>query len=332
MSESGKSAPIIRVFIEGAAIDKWKLFLNYQSQQQSHFRLEITEDLTKATLHLVIDQTPSIAIKRCLKRSLRRIQKPSLLVILEPATVDPYNFGIWVSKFARVIRPGDMRRNPGLYWPNEAGQSPFPISNSRISRICMINSNQISFHKNQLYNLRRLCVGGISKVDLFGNGWDLTVPKKFLIATKSLLFMILSLNLIRVEGTFDYLFRTPRNLGPVKDKLATMSKYRFALIIENTADYISEKLYDALIAGCIPIYVGPQIKSDSGLHGLAVHALPDIKSIRDAIEKAESIDKAQWDNKRRAFLKGEFVRKHTEIAFAKKLFEVMGEVLKMEIK
>jgi Glycosyltransferase family 10 (fucosyltransferase) C-term len=46
--------------------------------------------------------------------------------------------------------------------------------------------------------------------------------------------------------------------GPVQDKQHVLAGYRFALAIENTrfAGYISEKLFDCLVAGAIPVYDG----------------------------------------------------------------------------
>jgi hypothetical protein len=46
--------------------------------------------------------------------------------------------------------------------------------------------------------------------------------------------------------------------GAVVDKLATLAQYRFALTIENTRfpGYVSEKLFDCLFAGTVPVYDG----------------------------------------------------------------------------
>jgi hypothetical protein len=46
--------------------------------------------------------------------------------------------------------------------------------------------------------------------------------------------------------------------GSVPDKLLVLSRYRFALAIENTCfpGYISEKLFDCFFAGCVPVYSG----------------------------------------------------------------------------
>lgn len=46
--------------------------------------------------------------------------------------------------------------------------------------------------------------------------------------------------------------------GPVANKIKTLSNYTFAITFENTdyAGYITEKIFDALLAGTIPLYWG----------------------------------------------------------------------------
>lgn len=46
--------------------------------------------------------------------------------------------------------------------------------------------------------------------------------------------------------------------GPCLTKWKTLKEYRYNLVIENSDDeyYISEKIFDALICGCMPIYYG----------------------------------------------------------------------------
>jgi hypothetical protein len=47
-------------------------------------------------------------------------------------------------------------------------------------------------------------------------------------------------------------------VGPVNDKIQTLSKYNFAIAFENTdyPGYITEKIFDIMIAGTIPLYWG----------------------------------------------------------------------------
>jgi hypothetical protein len=73
--------------------------------------------------------------------------------------------------------------------------------------------------------------------DLFGEGWERRHPA----VTP------------RQHGRAMRAFR-----GRATDKLALLGQYRFVLAIENSrfAGYVSEKLFDALYAGAIPVYDG----------------------------------------------------------------------------
>ena len=48
------------------------------------------------------------------------------------------------------------------------------------------------------------------------------------------------------------------NVGFIKNKLSFLSEYKFSIAMENSEGdgYISEKIYDSLISGTIPIYYG----------------------------------------------------------------------------
>jgi len=56
----------------------------------------------------------------------------------------------------------------------------------------------------------------------------------------------------------------PSYVGPTKTKFDVLKNYKFCICYENTANvngYITEKIFDAFEAGCIPIYLGaPNIK------------------------------------------------------------------------
>jgi len=57
----------------------------------------------------------------------------------------------------------------------------------------------------------------------------------------------------------------PSYRGEIEDKLTIYRKTKFAYCYENVADlpdYISEKIFDCLFAGCIPVYWGSQTISE----------------------------------------------------------------------
>lgn len=79
--------------------------------------------------------------------------------------------------------------------------------------------------------------------------------------------------------------------GPVTDKLAFISKYKFNLAIENlnTDGYITEKILEAFVAGTVPIYWGgEQVKKDFGEGGYI--NISDFETLDEAIEYIKKVD------------------------------------------
>ena len=87
---------------------------------------------------------------------------------------------------------------------------------------------------------------------LFGNGWR--VPQKRLGKSGKWRY--------RLEKVIPFLMGKavfPSYRGAAKSKFAVLSKARFCICYENARDipgYLTEKLFDALFAGCVPIYWG----------------------------------------------------------------------------
>jgi hypothetical protein len=74
--------------------------------------------------------------------------------------------------------------------------------------------------------------------DLFGRGWSDTT------------------NLSGPEAKA--VARSYRGERPAFEKVSTLSRYRFAVCFENSAfpGYVTEKIFDSFVAGCIPVYRG----------------------------------------------------------------------------
>lgn len=58
--------------------------------------------------------------------------------------------------------------------------------------------------------------------------------------------------------------RNNRPSPPARQQVDTLKNYRFCIAMENSIadDYVSEKVYNALVAGCTPIYYGPANSAD----------------------------------------------------------------------
>lgn len=89
--------------------------------------------------------------------------------------------------------------------------------------------------------------------DLYGTYWD----RAFFAGKLARLNLILQ----KLYGKFPNSFRTkhfPSHRGTVAGKNAVMRQYKFALAYENAgfAGYVTEKMFDAWFAGCVPVYLG----------------------------------------------------------------------------
>lgn len=126
------------------------------------------------------------------------------------------------------------------------------------NRFCtLIAGNKLSSHPLELYSKRREAIRWFERhhpdqFDLYGVGWDLLV----LDGARALrAFNVL----LPVPARRLLAPRFPSYRGPVEIKKDVLSRYRFAICFENARgidDYITEKLFDCLLAGAIPVYWG----------------------------------------------------------------------------
>jgi hypothetical protein len=166
----------------------------------------------------------------------------------------------------------------------------------------MIQAAKNSFVKGQLYNLRAQLASSDSRVDLFGFGWNTSTQKK------AALLIVDFYRALRGGAQIDFsclkvAFLKPlAYLGSTNDKLKTMSSYKVAIVIENSKELITEKLFDAFFAGCIPVYVGPPLENFGIPDHLYVRAEASVKSLSSAISRALALNYGAWKRKAHQFL------------------------------
>jgi hypothetical protein len=226
---------------------------------------------------------------------------PAVLVRLEPEVIRPQNFRAdYLKHMSLVIDVGrspfasKSRMNWPQRWTLEHLESPKVASSERIDRFAIINANKMSFVKGELYTLRRIAAQKSSEIDIWGFDWDISWFRR---ATKALEELLIPLKHgygikpAAIKGWF----RQPLSFkGTSEEKLSTLASYKYSLVIENSIEYMSEKLFDSLFAGTFPIYVGPN-PVDFGIpEFVAIHAKPDIDSIMKAIDQARAIELESW--------------------------------------
>jgi hypothetical protein len=120
---------------------------------------------------------------------------------------------------------------------------------------CMVSGNKASSHPYELYSRRLDVIRWYNAhhpdlFDLFGTGWSFPVPSNLPMRIASRLPVLRSLLAPKLK-----VYR-----GAIGQKLETLAGYRFCFCYENFSapdGWITEKIFDAMFAGCVPVYWGP---------------------------------------------------------------------------
>lgn len=189
-------------------------------------------------------------------------------VIFEPPVVDPRLYralpGL-TAAFERVyvhnaegdgysLEGVDQSRLRKLSWPQPHKDvlADFWKRDERLSRIVMINGNhKPASYNSELYSRRIEALAALSifgAVDLYGRGWERWWSRNSM-----------WLPYWRHLRTLMSIYK-----GACASKYDVLSRYNFALCFENMAmkGYITEKIFDCLYAGTIPLYLGAKDIAD----------------------------------------------------------------------
>jgi len=188
-----------------------------------------------------IMEPPAVAPK--LYRALPDLTRHFERVYMHNTVGDGYSLkGVDQSKLHKYYVPQPYRDVLEEYWN----------VSDRQNRIVVINGNHIPRSlKGQLYGKRIEAMAHLAKlgaVDLYGRGWaqwwsHRSMWPPYWLHRKSLMSIY--------RGSCD-------------TKAEVLSKYRFSLCFENMTmkGYVTEKIFDCLYAGTIPIYLGATDISD----------------------------------------------------------------------
>ena len=193
----------------------------------------------------------------------------SVLIVLEPRVTAPvmYTNG--------ALRRYGLRYAASPLWSVELGAQCFPWPQHLGSPVrapgpsdyaaTMINGDKRSAVAGSLYGLRRdvirKCDAAGIRLAVFGPGWGASTRERIRLGTKAVARAIKGLAIPHAREAFGDLSQRPSSwLGPVADKGAAFAAAPVSLVIENSADYVSEKLVDAIRGGVVPIYVGPSLR------------------------------------------------------------------------
>ena len=176
-----------------------------------------------------------------------------------------------------------------LFWPQPHGDvlPAYWDRTNRLNKLVAIAGNHNpGFRKPELYSERIKAVAALNRrqgIDLFGRGWERWWSRQSLWWTYW-----------RHRGAIVSSYR-----GSCVSKWDTLSSYRFSLCFENMpmAGYVTEKLFDCLYAGAVPVYWGaPDIEKlvPSG----AYVDMRQFSTYEDMLDHVQAMSDVEWQSMR----------------------------------
>lgn len=193
-----------------------------------------------------------------------------VLIVWEPRVTQPSNFlKKYAEKFGSVLCPSPIwcesysQSIERFNWPQGAleGSRLYQDWSMRKERLAIFQSNKFSLIRGENYSLRRNCINEATDfIDVFGKDWNSLIKSVMQVIVAALKALIFNRNL-DFKGVAIPFVKVKNYMGYVEDKDEALSGYKYTLVIENSSDYVSEKLFEAIRVGSIPLYVGPKLES-----------------------------------------------------------------------
>ena len=217
-------------------------------------------------------------------------ERPTILIRTEPPAVFPKQYELdVVTQYGLVITLGGNRNissgnfnkhypyfyfeNPNLFNSSDKSLNETVKSNKRLSLysekhwqtrtiLCSyIASNKFGPTRKNNYKLRYLIVSKLknTELEIFGAGWMAGRVERIRKILGLVRFSLENKQKINYKVLLTYALQRKIDIPFVIDKHSINRKSKYSLIIENSNDFLTEKIFDALLSGCIPIYIGPDL-------------------------------------------------------------------------
>ena len=142
-------------------------------------------------------------------------------------------------------------------------KTQFESWSNREYSLSLIAANKVSSRYGENYEKRRVYAKyqASNEIAVFGFLWDSSLSEKLKHRLSVALHALRNGTIPDVLSLYGKLFTKYKNYhGAPSDKHQVVEKSRYSLVIENSDTYISEKLFDAMVGGSIPVYYGPNLR------------------------------------------------------------------------
>ena len=197
----------------------------------------------------------------------------------------------------------------------------FPGLEQRTQFSCLINANKAfkevlstDLYLERLHTIRWYEKNAPEQFALFGMGWEKSVPAFTALGRLARLGSRLKTRLFGLPPF-------PSYRGAVDDKASVLRNARFSYCYENSRDlsnYITEKIFDSLVNGCVPIYWG----ADNILDYIPANCFVDRRKFRNTAEVHQYLlsisakDYSHYQDSISRFLQSEVASKFSSQTFA----------------
>ena len=216
---------------------------------------------------LVIFMNNHPRLLRKLKRNQPQIY--CVLVLWEPRVTRPANF------IAKDLNLYDAIFSPSRNWVNGSKVRYFnwPQCRAELSKLSreewlmrsntpvIFQANKFSFVRGENYSLRREIITVFGEdLKVYGRDWN-RIQSTILNLLKGVYLAIRSFNQFEFTIPKNIKVRAINYCGFISNKSVELRKSKFSIVVENSSDYVSEKIFESITAGSLVIYVGPDLES-----------------------------------------------------------------------
>ena len=242
-----------------------------------------TSEFEKADIIYAFDH-PRLFSKTLL--ALKNSKALKVLLRFEPPAVNPILYSKnTLRHYSRVLSIGGTKHlgvsEQVIHWPYFSHPNPakpkqadilesksisyssFGGKRDRTIKLSVIVSNKVAWSKPSNYTMRRKLILRAADYGLscYGMGWQTSRLFRLVTNLRLYLFFLSQGNLVNpIHIPENLLFSKQKSIPTIVNKFDVLTNSQFHLVIENSSTYVSEKLLDALVAGAVPIYIGPDLK------------------------------------------------------------------------
>jgi hypothetical protein len=349
----------LKIFVDGSAK------LDHSRDNSGNFYNQLLNAFEKNNLRIsTLEESDLFVSVNHSSQAYRKFQKlgkkknQAILIRLEPASIFPAQYKKRIlDRYGLVITTGRKEKddkgfysipNPYSFLPNpnlqmkrgvgvnevlasEEFNAQFDINswNNRDITISLIAGNKVSCSKQNNYGLRRDIASALPREFLliYGELWNANFKVKLKHRAGVAFHGIQNGTIPNFRSIYGSFFKKYLSfVGTVADKHEIVKRSKFSLVIENSNQYVSEKVIDAMINGSIPVYFGPNLE-EFGFPGRNI-AITNLSSPSEIMRKINSLsneDIQQYLNFIKKFLKSESFTDNyiDEVVYGKIAYKIM---------